>query len=105
MAKKHSPEFEAIRVAMRRPEKKRFISRRMAWARGDWPVHWSCFTNWRGFSLNVGAVEKLSDGDTAPKSVLLVSLDWRPFGFVIWWRSKRLVWIGDWEWKKALRID
>jgi len=101
--KKRSPEFEAIRVAMRRPERKWFVGRRMAWAKGTRPVKWSFFTNWRGFSIGIGAVEKVSDGDTAPKAVFQVSLDWRPFGFVIWWRSKRLVWIGDWEWKAVLR--
>lgn len=105
MTKKRSPEFEAIRLAMRRPERRAFCSRRMAWARGDWPVKWNAFTNWRGFSISVGVIEKVSDGDTAPKAVLLVSLDWRPFAFVIFWHGKRLVWIGDWEWKKSLYGD
>ena len=105
MAKKLSPEFEAIRVAMKRPERSFFISRRMCWGRGKRPCEWGFFTNWRGFSINLGAVESVSDGDTASKSVLLISLDWYPFGFVIWWRSKRLIWIGDWEWKKALSSD
>jgi len=72
----------------------------MFWVRGK---DWSYFTNWRGFSLSVGTIEGTSEKDSAPKSVLLVSLDWRPFGFSIWWRSKHLVWIGDWEWKKALK--
>jgi hypothetical protein len=103
MAKKRSPEFEAIRVAMKRPERRAFCSRRMCWAKGKWPCKWTFFTNWRGFSLGLGHVERLSAGDTAPKSVLQVSLDWRPFGFMIYWRSKRIVWIGDWEWKKSLR--
>lgn len=77
----------------------------MAFAWGNWPTKWNFFTNWRGFSLSVGAVEQESEKEVAPKSIFLMSLDWRPFGFSIWWRSKRLVWIGDWEWKAALREE
>jgi len=106
MAKKKStPEQEAIRAAYNKPTRKWFVGRRMAWVKGEWPAKWSFFTNWRGFSLSIGDVESASEKETAPKSVLLVSLDWRPFGFAIWWRSKRLVWIGDWEWKAALHEE
>lgn len=102
MAKKkqRTPEQEAIRTAMRRPERRWHIDRRMFWVKSE---NWSYFTNWRGFSLSVGEIKGASDKDSAPKSVLLVSLDWRPFGFSIWWRSRHLVWIGDWEWKRVLK--
>ncbi len=101
MAKKQrTPEQEAIRAAFNKPARQWFISRRMFWFNyGDW----SYFTNWRGFSLSVGNIPGATDKDSAPKAVLLVSLDWRPFGFSIWWRSRHLVWIGDWEWKKTLK--
>lgn len=102
MAKERTPEQEALSRANRLPERKWFIGRRMAWAKGTRPIKWSFFTNWRGFSLSFGDVESVSDNDTAPKAIFLMSLDWRPFGFVIWWRSERLVWVGDWEWKKSL---
>lgn len=102
--KKRSPEFEAIRVAMNLPERRLFIGRHMVWAGGKWPCCWSAFANWAGVCLSLGAVEEI-EGETAPKSVLQVSLRWRPFGFSIFWRSKHIVWIGDWEWKKALRND
>ncbi len=103
MAKKRTPEQEALSRAKKMPERKRFMSRKMAWAKGDRPVNWSFFTNWRGFCLSIGELEGASEKETAPQPKFLVSLDWRPFGFVIWWRSRRLVWVGDWEWKKALR--
>ena len=103
MAKKRTPEQEAISRAKKLPERRAFCSRRMAWVHGKRPFKWSFFTNWRGFSLSMGEVEGASEKETAPQPKVLVSLDWRPFGFVIWWRGERLVWIGDWEWKKSLR--
>lgn len=102
MAKKRTPEQEAISRAKKLPERKFFISRQMAWGRGNWPVEWGFFTNWRGFTFSVGAAVVMSVGEVAPNPVLTVTLDWRPFGFSIFWRNKRLVWIGDWEWKKGL---
>lgn len=102
MAKKRTPEQEAISRANRKRERKAFCSRRMAWARGDWPVKWGFFTNWRGFTISFGATVVTSAGEVAPNPVFTITLDWHPFGFSIFWRDKRLVWIGDWEWKKGL---
>jgi hypothetical protein len=75
----------------------------MAWARGDRPAKWSVFTNWRGFCLSIGELEGATAKETAPQPKFLMELNQRPFGFSIFWYGKRLVWIGDWEWKKALR--
>jgi len=96
MAKKRTPEQEAIRVAQRRPERKWFVSRRLCWV---FRQHWGFSIDWSGFSLSIGPIE----GTDHPKSVFLVHLGWRPFAFDIFWRSECIVWIGDWEWKKGLR--
>ena len=102
MAKERTPEQEVISRALKLPERKGFIGRRMAWRHGSWPFKWGFFTNWRGFNLSLGSIEEISEKNLTPKPVLNVSLDWRPFAFIIFWRGNRRVWIGDWEWKKSL---
>ena len=103
MAKKRTPEQEALSRAKHMPERKWFVGRRMAWAKGVCPAKWSFFTNWRGFSLSIGDMEGATEKETAPQPKFLVVLDWRPFGFSVFWHGKHIIWIGDWEWKKVLR--
>ncbi len=102
MVKERTPEQEAISRAKKMPERKWFVGRRMAWGQGDRPTKWSFFTNWSGFCLSIGEMEGATAKETAPQPKVLVTLDWRPFGFSIFWYGKHIVWIGDWEWKKSL---
>ena len=103
MAKKRTPEQEAISRAKKLPERKGFVGRRMAWGRGDRPFKWGFFTDWRCLSFSIGEMEGATAKETAPQPKFLVALDRQPFGFSIFWHGKRIVWIGDREWKKALR--
>ena len=103
MVKKQTPEQETISRAKKLPERKWFVGRRMAWAWKNWPVKWAFFTNWSGFSLSIGEMERATKKETAPQPKFLVSLARRPFDFSIFWYGKHIVWIGDREWKKSLR--
>jgi len=77
------------------------MSRRMCWAQG---AKWGFFTNYRGFSFNCGTPKNKFHGEQVPESQFTMSLDWRPFRFIAFWHLKRICWIGDWEWKKSLRV-
>ena len=101
MAKKKTPEQVALAAAARKPERRRFMSRRMAWARGD---KWAFFTNYHGFSFSTGSPKKKFHGGDVPESQFTMSVDWRPFKVVVFWDLKRILWVGDWEWKKAFRV-
>jgi len=102
MAKKRTPEQEAIRAAKKLPERRACFSRRMCWGWGHWPCKWGVFTNWRTFSLNIGELAGASDKEVVPKPKVLVSLDWRPFDFSVFWYGRHVIWIGGWEWKLPL---
>ena len=102
MVKVRTAEQEAIRAAQRRPERKRFVNRRMAW--GFFGV-WSFFTDWTSVSVSVGQVGGRAEKETCPKPVFLFSFGVTPFSAVMFWRSKRLFWIGDWEWKRELNAS
>jgi len=74
----------------------------MMWANGKWPFSWSFFTNWRGFVLDIGRPKVKVHGETTPESQFVLDLSTRPFGMICFWHTKRLFWIGDKEWKRAL---
>ncbi len=101
MAKKRTPEQEAISRAKKLPERNRFASRKMAWAFGD---GWGFFTDWTSVSASVGEVGGRSEKEVCPMPVFLLSFGVAPFSVSVFWRDERLVWIGDWEWKTGLRI-
>ncbi len=102
MVKKRTPEYEAIRVAKKLPERKRFIGWRMAWAWGDWPFKWGFFTNWTSFTLDLGKPKKKFYGPEVPESKFGFTFATRPFSIICFWEGERRFWIGDREWKKGL---
>lgn len=95
-------EQEAIQAAQRRPEKKRFANRRMAWAFFE---EWSFFTDWTSMSMSIGQVGGRAEKETCPMPVFLFSFGIAPFNASIFWRSKRIFWIGDWKWKRELHAS
>ena len=104
MAKTRTPEQEAISRAKKQPERKGFASRKMAWAFGDRWFPWGFFTDWTSFSVSVGQVGGRSEKETCPMPVFLFSFGVAPFSVSVFWCNKRLIWIGDWGWKKGMRI-
>lgn len=102
MAKKRTPQQEAISRAKRLPERKRFIGWRMVWAHGKWPCRWGLFTNWTSFTIDIGEPKVKFYGPDVPESKFGFRFAIRPFGVLCFWERKRLFWIGDWEWKKSL---
>lgn len=86
--KKRTPEQEAIRKAMRKPERWWNCNRHCAW------VHrqgWGFFTNWRGFSFSAGKPKEKFYGPEVPESMIQITLDIRPFRFLVYWGNRRLV--------------
>jgi hypothetical protein len=102
MAKKRTPEQEAIRAAKKRPEKRFHFSRRMSWGWGDRPCKWGFFTNWTSFTIDIGEPKVKFHGPEVPESKFGFTVATRPFSIICFWERKRLFWIGDWEWKKGL---
>ena len=102
MVKARTAEQEAIRAAQRRPEKKWFANRRMAWGFFE---GWSFFTDWTSMSVSVGQVGGRAEKETAPMPVFLFSFGITPIYASMFWRNKHIFWIGDWEWKRGLRAS
>lgn len=104
MAKKRTPEQEALSRAKKMPEKKGFIGWRMAWAWGDCPFKWGVFTDWTGITLDIGkAKDPLRAASDVPSAQFGFTFATKPFSIICFWRQKLLFWIGDWEWKKGLK--
>jgi len=77
----------------------------MMWAHGSRPFRWSFFTNLHGFTLDLGRPKNKVHGETISESKFTLDLHTHPFGLLCFWKTRRLFWIGDWEWKRALKID
>lgn len=105
MAKERTAQQEAIRQASKIPEKRAFCSTRMCWANGAWPCQWSFYTDWRGFSVDIGDPKIRFNGPDIPEPKFGFSFDLRPFRVIAFWGMRRLFWIGDWEWKRRLHAD
>lgn len=105
MAKVRTAEQEAIRAARRRPEKTQFLSRRMAWANCTWPGKWGFWTNYNEVSFNAGTPRDKFYGSEVPAAALTVNFQIWPPRAIIFWQRKRLLWIGEKEWKKELRAS
>ncbi len=103
MAKKLNPQYEAIRAAKAIPEKRFHISKRMSWAKGQWPTRWMYFTNWTSLTLDIGENKKSQHGSTVPTAQFVFRFATRPFSTICFWGNERLFWFGDQTWKKALR--
>jgi hypothetical protein len=101
MAKKSNPKYDAVRQAYKVPERKCFASRQMAYVFEDRPFRWSIFTNWRGIVISVGGAASKQFTPAA----FLFDFAVRPFGLIIFIRHNRILWLGDWEWKKELRNE
>lgn len=100
MAKKRTPEQEAIRRAMKMPDRRAFSSRYMSWAYGAWPCRWGVFSDWTSFSISF---EGKAHGAPVPGTGFVFKFGVRPFSIICFWEEKRIFWVGDWEWKRGLR--
>lgn len=103
MAKKRTPEQEAISRAKKQLERKNFASRKMVWAFVDRWFPGGFFTDWTSMSVSVGEVGDRVDKEVCPMPVFLFSFGVAPFSVNVFWRNKRIMWLGDWEWKRSLR--
>ena len=54
------------------------------------------------FHLGLGKPWQRMGGDGMPVSQLTFGFAFKPFYVILWWGFKRVFWIGDWEWKRAL---
>lgn len=102
MVKKRTPQQEALSRAKKMPERRFFLSKRMCYGRGSRPCKWSFFTNWTGFTISLGEPKVKYYGQETPESRFLFEFATRPFSIMCFWERKRILWLGDWEWKKSL---
>lgn len=101
MSKKTTPEQEAIRAALRQPERRAFFSRRFSWGFGMWPCRWGFFFDWKSLTINFGEGES-HHGSSVPTHKFGITFTVWPFCILCFWKEKRIFWIGDREWKKGL---
>ena len=78
-----------------------YMCRRYATAAGPWPFTWGWFTNWWGFSVNLGEPKEITKG-RMKVSRIVFSCSVKPLHAIAWWYGRRIFWIGDWKWKKDL---
>ena len=104
MAKKQkTPEQLAVSKALKQPERRWKINRNCAWY---FSKNWSAFTNYRGFSLGLlGENFPKVHGPEVPEDKLCMTLEFRPFKFLVFYKDKRRIWWGDKEWKRCLRNE
>jgi len=102
MAKVKTAEQEAIREGFNRPEKKWFVSRRMAWANGTRFCKWGFWTNYNEVAISVGIPRTTFYGPEVPEAALTVNFRMWPSRAIVFWQRKRLLWIGEKGWKKGL---
>lgn len=103
MVKERSTQQDAIRAAWNKPEKHFHFSRRMIWSHGKRPFKWGFFLGGGVLAIDIGELKNRFNGPEMPESQLTFSITVRPFGIICFWEQKRILWIGDWEWKKGLR--
>lgn len=101
--KKRTPEQEAISRAKKAPERKWFASRRMAWANFTWPGKWGFWTNYNEVAFDAGTPRYKFHGPEVPEAVLGLNFRVWPPRLVLFWHRKRVLWLGDREWKRGLR--
>lgn len=77
------------------------LRRRWLSAYGSWPFQWGFFTDWWGFSVNFGKSKEIIKGRMRSYRIVF-SCSVKPFSILIFWYGKRILWIGDWKWKKDL---
>lgn len=102
MAKKYTDQQKALKLAWLRPEKPLHFSRDACRGSGSWPCVWKFWTNGLRLHIGLGKPWKRMGGVGMPVSQLTFGLILKPFSIILWWGLKRLFWIGDWEWKRAL---
>ena len=88
--KKKTPEQLAVAEALKRPERRWNVNRNCAWV---WAPKWGLFTNYKGFSFSQGEAKPKFHGPEVPEPAINVSLDLWPFRFLVFWKTRRLVWI------------
>ncbi len=103
MVNKDSDQSKALRAAWDKPEKFFHFSRRMIWGHGKWPLKWGFFFGGGAIAIDIGEPKNRVNGSEVPESQLTLSATARPFGIICFWGQKRILWIGDREWKKGLR--
>ena len=102
MAKKRSPRQQGVADAWAQPERRFFCSRQMCWMNRRWPFEWGFFTDWKILTMDFGNVKNKFYGVEVPEPWLSVTVGVRPFRVVVCRGHKRVLWLGDWEWKRQL---
>lgn len=99
MAKKPTPQQEAIRRAMNQPDRKWFVSRSMFWF--DWG-EFEFFTDYNLVCMAWGKPMPKFHSDECPETAWTVSFRfWKPM-LIVFKHLDRKIWLGDWAWKKGL---
>lgn len=102
MAKKRTPEQEALRRAFDEPERRWFANRNMVWAFGMWPCRWGFFFDWKSLTIDVGEYTDGPANQSWTRYILGITFSVWPFAIICFWKQKRIFWIGDWAWKRRL---
>lgn len=103
MAKQKDPRHEAIRKAWDKPERKWFLSRKSCGAFGTWPCLWGLWTDWNTLAFSIGEPKKKKFREGTPEGLFSVNVRRKPFRLVAFWHLKRIIWLGDREWKRRLK--
>ena len=103
MAKKQSSQQRAVSDAWVRPERHFHFSRQMCWMHWRWPCEWGFFTDWKNLTMDFGKVKNKFHGVEVPEPWLSVTVGVRPFRVVVCRGHKRVLWLGDWKWKRQSR--
>lgn len=104
MAKKkqRTPEQEALRFAHSKPEKHWWITRRSFRGSAHWPFKWGFFTDWKSLSFSAGIPKVKFNSPDVPESVFSFEISVKPLRLIAFRQNRRVLWWGDWAWKRNL---
>ena len=95
MGNQYKVDTDAIKKAWAVPTKNWFVSKQVARCRGERPFHWAFFTNYRGFTVEMGRPKVKYHGPEVPESQFTGSFGWWPFRVIVFWHRRCLCWIGN----------